>query len=149
MGVHSLSVRDITGILTPRVSTMPVYELREGLPNIPPNIHTHNTGGTGVASMIAAANVGADVLDAATGNMSVLTSQPLLGPIASVVCGTKINTRFDSDALGEINIYWEKIRYLYASFKSGQNSGIVRHENSQDSGGTVYQPILPIQEYWF
>ena len=37
---------------------------------MPIHVHTHDTAGTGVASMIAAAKAGADAVDAALDSMS-------------------------------------------------------------------------------
>lgn len=39
------------------------------------HVHTHDTAGTGVASMLAAATAGADAVDAATDAMSGTTAQ--------------------------------------------------------------------------
>ena len=135
-------------LLNPRAATMLVSEFREVIPDKTLHIHTHDTSGTGVSSMIAATNAGYNVVDGATEAMSGLTSQPLLGSISAVVRGTNIDTRFDPDVLGELNIYWENVRYLYAPFKSRNLSGIVGRANSQDYMGTVYQPIVPIKADW-
>eukprot|EP00566_Odontella_aurita_P003700 CAMPEP_0113548658 /NCGR_PEP_ID=MMETSP0015_2-20120614/13009_1 /TAXON_ID=2838 /ORGANISM="Odontella" /LENGTH=1264 /DNA_ID=CAMNT_0000449299 /DNA_START=185 /DNA_END=3979 /DNA_ORIENTATION=- /assembly_acc=CAM_ASM_000160 len=131
MGVHSLAVKDMAGLLTPRASEMLVGALRSELPDMPIHVHTHDTAGTGVASMIAAAKAGADVVDAATDAMSGLTSQPSLGAIAAAVRGTDLDAGIDDEMTGKLNTYWENVRSLYAPFESGQLSGssdVYRHE---------------------
>jgi pyruvate carboxylase len=65
MGVHSLAIKDMAGLLTPAAATMLVGALREEHPDVPIHVHTHDTPGTGVASMLAAAEAGADVVDVA------------------------------------------------------------------------------------
>ena len=97
MGVHSLAVKDTVGLLTPRAATILVSVLMEELPFMPMNIHTHNTVGTGVASMIATTNAGSNIVDAAMEAMSGLTYQPSLGSITAAVRGTNINAGFDPD----------------------------------------------------
>ncbi len=49
---------------------MLVGALRKEFPDMPIHVHTHDTAGTGVASMIAAAKAGADAVDAALDAMS-------------------------------------------------------------------------------
>jgi pyruvate carboxylase len=121
MGVHALAIKDMAGLLTPESSTLLVGRLRQEWPDIPLHIHTHDTAGTGVASMLAAAAAGADIVDAAIDAMSGLTSQPSLGAIAASLRNGQTN--IDLDALQLLNRYWEDVRYLYSPFESGQLSG--------------------------
>ena len=137
MGVHSLAIKDMAGLLTPRASTMLISALREAHPDIPIHVHTHDTAGSGVASMIAAAQAGADVVDAAIDGMSGLTSQPSLGALVANMKGTELDTGISSSDIGPLNTYWEGVRQLYAPFESGQLSG------SSD----VYQHEIPGGQY--
>ena len=61
--------------MKPNGSKILVGTIREEFPNLPIHVHTHDTAGTGVASMLAAAEAGADAVDAATDAMSGTTSQ--------------------------------------------------------------------------
>lgn len=137
MGVHSLAIKDMAGLLTPKATTMLVSALREQHPNTPIHVHTHDTPGSGVASMIAAAQAGADVVDVATDAMSGLTSQPSMGAIVSMLQGTEEDTNIDKSLLGPLNTYWENVRNLYLPFESGQLSG------SSD----VYENEIPGGQY--
>ena len=123
MGVHSLAIKDMAGLLTPRATKMLVETLREQHPNVPIHVHTHDTPGSGVASMLAAAEAGADIVDAAIDAMSGLTSQPSLGAIAANLHSTELDTGLDAPMLNSLNTYWENVRSLYAPFESGQLSG--------------------------
>lgn len=110
---------------------MLVSALREEFPNTPIHVHTHDTAGSGVASMLAAAEAGADIVDAAIDAMSGMTSQPSLGAIAASVRGTDLDTGIDMSQIGPLNTYWENVRSLYAPFESGQLSGssdVLLHE---------------------
>jgi pyruvate carboxylase len=121
----------MAGLLTPRAATMLVSALREEFPNIPIHVHTHDTAGSGVASMLAAAEAGADIVDAAIDAMSGMTSQPSMGAIAANLRGTELDTGLDMAQIGPLNTYWENVRSLYAPFESGQLSGssdVLLHE---------------------
>lgn len=137
MGVHSLAIKDMAGLLTPRSTKMLVSALRAEHPDVPIHVHTHDTAGSGVASMIAAAESGADVVDAAIDAMSGLTSQPSLGALVANMAGTELDTGIKASEIAPLNTYWENVRQIYAPFESGQLSG------SSD----VYQHEIPGGQY--
>lgn len=137
MGSHSLAIKDMAGLLTPRAATLLVSALRAEFPDIPIHVHTHDTAGSGVASMLAAAEAGADVVDGAIDAMSGMTSQPSIGAIAANLRGTDLDTGLEMAQLAPLNTYWENVRSLYAPFESGQLSG------SSD----VYQHEIPGGQY--
>lgn len=72
-----------------------ITALRDKHPDIPIHIHTHDTSGAGVASMLACAEAGADVVDVAVDAMSGLTSQPSMGAIVASLQGTPLDTNLD------------------------------------------------------
>lgn len=123
LGTHVLAIKDMAGLLKPRAATLLVRTLREAFPQVPIHVHTHDTAGTGVASMIAAAEAGADVVDAASSAMSGMTSQPALGAIVAGVAGGPRDTGLEIGTLQPINTYWEQLRGVYAPFESGLHSG--------------------------
>ncbi|KAL3789965.1 hypothetical protein ACHAWO_002019 [Cyclotella atomus] len=123
MGVHSLAVKDMAGLLTPAATKLLVGALREQHPDVPIHVHTHDTPGVGVASMLAAAEAGADVVDVAIDAMSGLTSQPSMGALVSMLSGTDKDTGVDKKLIQPLNTYWENVRSLYLPFESGQLSG--------------------------
>ena len=122
-GTHVLAIKDMAGLLKPRAATLLVEALRRAFPALPIHVHTHDTAGTGVASMLAAAEAGADVVDAATDAMAGTTSQPSLGAIVAALRGSERDTGLDPARLEAINAYWELARGLYAPFESGLKSG--------------------------
>lgn len=123
MGVHSLAIKDMAGLLTPQASTLLVGALRKEHPDLPIHVHTHDTAGNGVASVLAAAAAGADVVDAAIDAMSGMTSQPSLGALVANFRQTEFDTGIDLKHLPALNSYWENVRTLYSPFESGQLSG--------------------------
>lgn len=91
--------------------------LRDKYPDIPIHIHTHDTSGAGVASMLECAKAGADVVDVAVDSMSGLTSQPSMGAIVASLQGTPLDTGLNLSNISEYSAYWEQTRTLYAPFE--------------------------------
>ena len=60
-----------------------VDAIRQRHPDIPIHVHTHDTSGAGVASMLAASEAGVDIFDVAVDSMSGMTSQPSMGAIVA------------------------------------------------------------------
>ena len=83
-GTHALAIKDMAGLLKPQAATMLVSALRAQHPSMPIHVHTHDTAGTGVATQLAAAAAGADIIDAAIDSMSG-------GPIHSASPGMVLN----------------------------------------------------------
>jgi pyruvate carboxylase len=70
LGTHVLAIKDMAGLLKPKAAELLVSSLRAEYPHIPIHVHTHDTAGTGVASMIASIKAGADVVDCAIDSLS-------------------------------------------------------------------------------
>ncbi|KAK3242624.1 hypothetical protein CYMTET_47688 [Cymbomonas tetramitiformis] len=81
--VHILCIKDMAGLLKPEAARTLVGALRAEFPDIPIHVHTHDTAGVGVATMMAAAEAGADIVDCAQDSMSGLTSQPSMGALVA------------------------------------------------------------------
>lgn len=137
LGIHVLAIKDMAGLLKPRAARILVGKLRESFPDLPIHVHTHDTAGAGLASMLACSDAGADAIDLALSSMAGLTSQPSLGAFVAAVAGSDRDTGMDLDRLGELNSYWEQVRLLYAPFESGLKSGSVE----------VYQHEMPGGQY--
>ncbi|KAI4463762.1 pyruvate carboxylase [Holotrichia oblita] len=116
-GTHVLAIKDMAGLLKPRAATMLVGALRDKYPDLPIHIHTHDTSGAGVASMLACAEAGADVVDVAVDSMSGLTSQPSMGAVVASLQGTPLDTDIPLNLISEYSAYWEQTRTLYAPFE--------------------------------
>lgn len=99
-GVHVLAIKDMAGLLKPDAATMLISALRQEMPDMPIHVHTHDTAGTGVASMLAAARAGADVVDAAVDSLSGMTSQPSMGALVGSLHGTELDTGVTPRAVG-------------------------------------------------
>lgn len=130
-GAHILCIKDMAGLLTPKAAKILIDAIRQRYPDIPIHVHTHDTAGVGVASMLAAYEAGADMVDAAVDSMSGMTSQPSLG--ALVACAGEDTTNIKLENVWKYSEYWEQVRTLYAPFdctatmKSGC-SDVYQHE---------------------
>eukprot|EP00050_Salpingoeca_kvevrii_P006209 m.288038 g.288038 ORF g.288038 m.288038 type:complete len:1180 (-) comp11885_c0_seq1:18-3557(-) len=122
-GAHVLCIKDMAGLLKPKAATMLVSALRAQHPTVPIHVHTHDTSGLGVMSMIAALDAGADVVDGAVDSMSGTTSQPSLGAMVAHYKSVGRDTGIDPRDLRDINEYWESVRMFYSPFESGQKTG--------------------------
>ncbi|XP_016973978.1 pyruvate carboxylase, mitochondrial isoform X1 [Drosophila rhopaloa] len=116
-GTHVLCIKDMAGLLKPEAARLLITAIRDKHPDIPIHIHTHDTSGAGVASMLACANAGADVVDVAVDSMSGMTSQPSMGAIVASLQGTPLDTNVDLRTVSEYSAYWEQTRTLYAPFE--------------------------------
>ena len=123
LGVHSIAIKDMAGLLTPQAAELLVGAIRKELPDMPIHIHSHDTAGASVATMVAAAKAGADIVDVAIDSMSGLTSQPSMGAVAAALKGTDLETSLDLQQLSGLNAYWDSVRGMYLPFESGQLAG--------------------------
>jgi pyruvate carboxylase len=69
-GIHTLGIKDMAGLLKPRAASQLIGALRERFPDLVLHVHTHDTAGTGVATQLACANAGADIVDCCIDSMS-------------------------------------------------------------------------------
>jgi len=132
-GAHVLCIKDMAGLLKPRAATILVDSIRQKHPQIPIHIHTHDTSGAGVASMINCALAGADVVDLAVDSMSGMTSQPSMGAFVASLQGSEHDTGFDLKNISKYSSYWEQTRNFYGPFESTKtmrsgNADVYLHE---------------------
>ena len=116
-GTHILGIKDMSGLLKPMAAYKLVKTLKQEI-GIPIHLHTHDTSGNGVATVLMAAQAGVDVADAAFNSMSGLTSQPALNSIVAALQNSERDTGIDTDKIQKISEYWRDVRPVYCDFKS-------------------------------
>lgn len=129
-GAHILAIKDMAGLLKPKAATVLVKELKDAV-DLPIHLHTHDTSGNGVATLLAAADAGVDIVDGALSSMAGLTSQPSLNAVVAALSGTDRAPELDMDHLQLLSDYWENVREAYAPFECGLKAGtadVYRHE---------------------
>ncbi|KAI7211162.1 Pyruvate [Hortaea werneckii] len=119
LGAHILGIKDMAGVLKPKAATLLVGAIRKKYPDLPIHVHTHDSAGTGVASMVACAQAGADAVDAATDSMSGMTSQPSIGALIASLEGTDYECGLDAHNVRQLDTYWAQVRLLYSPFEAG------------------------------
>ncbi len=116
-GAHILCIKDMSGLLKPMAAQKLISTLKQEI-GIPVHLHTHDTSGNGVATILMAAQAGVDIVDAAFNSMSGLTSQPALNSVVAALQNSERETGIDPDKIQKISEYWRDVRPVYAGFES-------------------------------
>lgn len=160
--VHVLGIKDMAGLLKPAAATALVGALRAEFPDTPIHVHTHDTAGTGVASMLAAAAAGADVVHGAIDAMAGTTSQPSLGALVASLADAEADAPAApaghpadvvASDLTPLHDYWAVVRTHYAPFEQGADStapDVYRHEipGGQYSNLKVQSSSMGLASQW-
>lgn len=112
LGADSICLKDMAGILTPKVATELISALRK-LITVPIEVHTHATSGVSELTYFAAIEAGADIIDTAISPFSGGTSQPATEPLAIVVEELGYHTHLSQVKLEEIADYFKPIKEKY------------------------------------
>ncbi len=133
-GAHILGIKDMAGLCKPEAARRLVSALRQEV-GVPLHFHTHDTSGIAAASVLAAAEAGADAADAAMDPMSGLTSQPNLGSIVEALRGGPRDTGLPREPLAALATYWEGVRRYYLGFESDMRAGTAEVYEHEIPGG--------------
>jgi pyruvate carboxylase len=101
------------------------------------HLHTHDTPGGQLATLLAAIDAGVDAVDAAAASMAGTTSQPSLSALVAATDHTERSTGLDLQAVCDLEPYWELVRRLYAPFESGLASPTGRVYHHEIPGGQL------------
>ncbi|MGH4016721.1 MAG: pyruvate carboxylase [Pseudonocardiaceae bacterium] len=135
-GAHVLAIKDMAGLLRPPAARTLVRALRERF-DLPVHLHTHDTPGGQLATLLAAIDVGVDAVDAAAASMAGTTSQPALSALVAATDHTARTTELDLQAVCDLEPYWELVRKVYAPFESGLTSPTGRVYHHEIPGGQL------------
>ncbi|ESU13268.1 pyruvate carboxylase [Fusarium graminearum PH-1] len=131
LDIDILGIKDMAGVLKPHAATLLIGSIREKYPDLPIHVHTHDSAGTGVASMVACAKAGADAVDAATDSLSGMTSQPSINAIIASLEGSECDPGLDPKLVRTLDMYWQQLRLLYSPFEAhlaGPDPEVYEHE---------------------
>ncbi|CAI0650701.1 unnamed protein product [Colletotrichum noveboracense] len=131
LDIHVLGLKDMAGVLKPHAATLLVGAIRKKYPELPIHVHTHDSAGTGVASMVACAQAGADAVDAATDSLSGMTSQPSINAIIASLEGSDLDPGLNPAHVRALDTYWQQLRLLYSPFEAhlaGPDPEVYEHE---------------------
>ena len=110
MGIDSLAIKDMAGILTPGAARALVKALRKAMPKMPIELHSHMTSGMAAAMYLAAAEAGAGCFDCAISTLSSFSSQPPVESMLSVFESEGYDCGLDRAALSKINAYFRELK---------------------------------------
>lgn len=135
-GAHVLAIKDMAGLLRPQAAVQLVTALRERF-DLPVHLHTHDTPGGQLATLLAAAQAGVDAVDVASAPMAGTTSQPAMSALVAALADTDRDTQIDQDAALALEPYWHAVRSMYAPFESGLPSPTGRVYTHEIPGGQL------------
>lgn len=135
-GAHILAIKDMAGLLRAEAAATLVTALRERF-DLPVHLHTHDTAGGQLATLLAASRAGVDAVDVASAPMSGTTSQPSLSALVAALANTERDTGMDLDSVGALEPYWEAVREVYAPFESGLPGPTGRVYHHEIPGGQL------------
>ncbi|MBF0815281.1 pyruvate carboxylase [Microbacterium paludicola] len=135
-GAHILAIKDMAGLLRPAAAAKLVSALRERF-DLPVHVHTHDTPGGQLATLLAASAAGADAVDAASAPMAGTTSQPSLSALIAALAHTERDTGIDLQAVSDLEPYWQAVRQQYRPFESGLDGPTGRVYKHEIPGGQL------------
>ncbi|MCU1533927.1 MAG: pyruvate carboxylase [Glaciihabitans sp.] len=117
-GAHIIAIKDMAGLLRAEAAEKLVSALRERF-DLPVHVHTHDTAGGQLATLLAASRAGADAVDVASAPMAGTTSQPSASALVAALAHTERDTGISLQAVSDLEPYWEAVRHVYRPFESG------------------------------
>ncbi len=135
-GAHVLAIKDMAGLLRPPAAATLVTALRERF-DVPVHLHTHDTPGGQLATLMSAWQAGVDAVDGASASLAGTTSQPALSSIVAATDHTPRATGLDLQAVNDLEPYWEAVRRVYAPFESGLPAPTGRVYTHEIPGGQL------------
>jgi len=135
-GAHVLAIKDMAGLLRPTAAATLVTALRERF-DVPVHLHTHDTAGGQIGTLLAAAAAGVDAVDVANAAMAGTTSQPSMSALVAALEHTPRDTGLSLRAACDLEPYWEAVRRLYRPFEAGLPGPTGRVYDHEIPGGQL------------
>ncbi len=135
-GAQVLAIKDMAGLLRAPAAATLVLALRSHF-DLPVHLHTHDTAGGQLATLLSAIDAGVDAVDVASAPMSGTTSQPSMSALIAATDGTARETGLSLQAVCDLEPYWESVRNLYAPFESGLQAPTGRVYTHEIPGGQL------------
>lgn len=133
MGVHSICIKDMAGIMGPQEAYDLVKALKQSV-KLPIVLHTHSTTGLGPLTYLKAVEAGCDVIDTAISSFGGGTSQPPTETLNYALRQMGYDTGLNDKLLKQINDYFKPIKEKY--IKSGLMDSFVM---GTETDALVYQ----------
>jgi len=122
IGIDSLVIKDMSGILNPMAAADLVREIKKRF-DIELHLHCHSTTGMAEMALLKAVEAGVDGIDTAISSMSGTYGHPATESMVATLQGTEYDTGLDIPRLEKISAYFRNVRKKYAKFE-GQLRGV-------------------------
>ncbi len=109
MGIDTLCIKDMAGILTPAAATDLISALVKAV-KVPVQVHSHMTSGMAVAMYLSAVKAGAGAVDTAVSTMSGFSSQPPTETLAAILEGEGYDTNLDHKLVAKANAHFKSLK---------------------------------------
>ncbi|MEQ3652499.1 MAG: sodium-extruding oxaloacetate decarboxylase subunit alpha [Glaciecola sp.] len=136
MGVHSICIKDMAGLLKPYDCEALIKGLKETV-QVPIAMQCHATTGLSTATYQKAVDAGIDMLDTAVSSMSMTYGHTATETMVSIVEGTERDTGLDIEGLADISAYFRDVRKKYAQFEGSLKGVDARILIAQVPGGML------------
>lgn len=112
MGVHSICIKDMAGIMSPKEAGDLVLALKQNV-RLPIFLHTHSTTGLAPMTYLKAAEAGCDGIDTAISSFSGGTSQPATESLDYALKQYGFETGLNPEILKDINDFFKPVKDKY------------------------------------
>lgn len=136
MGVHSICIKDMAGLLKPYVCEELVGRLKETI-EVPIALHCHATTGLSTATYQKAIDAGIDILDTSISSMSMTYGHTATETVVAIVEDTARDTGLQLPLLADIASYFRDVRKKYSQFEGSLKGVDARILIAQVPGGML------------
>ena len=110
MGASTICIKDMAGIMGPQEAYDLVSAIKDAVPGMPIDLHTHSTTGLAFMTYLKAVEAGCDIIDTAISPMSGGTSQPATETLAYALRQLGYEVSLDDAALTTMADYFKGVR---------------------------------------
>lgn len=135
-GAHVIGLKDMAGLLRAPAAAKLVTALRSNF-DVPVHLHTHDSAGGQLGTLLAAISAGVDAVDVASASMAGTSSQVSMSALVAALEGTERDTGLSLEAVTDLEPYWAGVRQLYAPFESGLPGPTGRIYRTEIPGGQL------------
>lgn len=136
IGIDSLVIKDMSGILTPMEAGRLVSAIKQQY-DVQLHLHCHATTGMAEMAQLKAIEAGVDGIDSAISSMSGAYGHPATEAIVATLQNTPYDTGIDIQKLEKIAVYFREIRKKYRQFEGQLRGSDSRILISQVPGGML------------
>ncbi|OEE44078.1 sodium-extruding oxaloacetate decarboxylase subunit alpha [Vibrio anguillarum] len=136
LGVDSIALKDMAGILTPYSAEELVSTLKKQV-DVELHLHCHSTAGLADMTLLKAIEAGVDRVDTAISSMSGTYGHPATESLVATLQGTGYDTGLDIAKLENIATYFRDVRKKYHAFEGMMKGSDARILVAQVPGGML------------